>query len=166
MDRVTVRPVVGVLAVIALLAGCGPVESSSGGQVVPAGALSDAEAEAKARWEQADVTDYTYAFYTGCGERATGRFQVTVRGGEVTEVEGLDDPGRNLVEHLDLSDLVNIMLTVDGLWAEVERARSDADRVEVRADERYGYPARVDIDWQANAIDDEVCYEISDLVPG
>lgn len=38
-----------------------------------------------------------------------------------------------------------------------------ADRVTVRVDERYGYPVRVDIDWHANAIDEEVCYEISEL---
>lgn len=84
-------------------AGCGPAESSSGVQVVPVGALSDAEA--RARWEQAEATDYSYVLYTGCGERATGRFQVTVRGGEITEFEGLDDQGRGLVEHLDLPDL-------------------------------------------------------------
>lgn len=146
-------------ASLAVLSGC----ASDG--VEPAAPGEPSEVDPRTRWEQAQLTDYSYVFYTNCGERVGGRFQVAVRDGTIADVEGLDEPGRQLAETDEPSHLREIVLTVDKLWEQLDRAEAEADLVSSDFDDTYGYPSRIDIDWEEDAIDDEVCHEITDFVP-
>ncbi|MFF7449324.1 MULTISPECIES: DUF6174 domain-containing protein [unclassified Streptomyces] len=111
-------------------------------------------------WEE--PASYAYTLTSGEGERALiGTFRITVRDGEVTEAVGLDAGARRVVRQLP-----GQVPTLGALLAELEQARDDdADIAEARyaAD---GHPTRIELDWDANAMDDEARYEIRDYAPG
>ncbi|GAA1814491.1 hypothetical protein GCM10009682_39450 [Luedemannella flava] len=136
--------------VLAAAAGCG-----SGGS--PTEAITSAAA-----W--APPPRYAFTLYSSCGERwLIGRFGVTVVNGEVSAVEGLDEPARLAVKDRDLKFLREVVPTLSGMAAEAANARANgADVVEVTVDKTDGHLTRVDIDPAKNAIDDESCYTITD----
>jgi hypothetical protein len=52
--------------------------------------------------------------------------------------------------------------TIDKIFDELEKDKNgEADEVTVAYDEKYGYPAQVNIDFIKNAVDDEVSLQIS-----
>ena len=133
-------------ALIAVLAGCGLVGGPS------------AEDQHRDRWQEGKPSTYSFVLDATCGERALiGRFAVTVRGTEVTRVEGLDQQGRALVKVR--SDLVP---SLDGLLAELDDARHrDADVARATFDEGDGHLTTLQIDYDKNATDDEACYLVT-----
>jgi hypothetical protein len=108
---------------------------------------------------------YRFVLTASCGERMLiGRFAVSVRDGAVTKVTGLDPAGRLLVDEMDRGDAVP---TLGALVAQAEQARRQgADDVRVTIDPMSGHPARIVIDHERASIDDEECYDISDLEVG
>jgi hypothetical protein len=69
--------------------------------------------------------------------------------GEAKRPGSVDDPGNPTDRPADV-------LTVEGIFDEIQAALDEgADRVEVDYDPETGRPRRVDVDWIANAIDDE-----------
>lgn len=115
---------------------------------------------AAAEWEEPAA--YSFTLESRCGERMLiGRFAVEVENGEVIAIEGLDEQGRTAAAVVQPNDVP----TLADLVRLVAEARSDeADRVNFVTDPTDGHPVSVEIDWQANAIDDEECYQISDFV--
>jgi len=116
---------------------------------------------AAAEWEEPAA--YSFTLESRCGERnLIGRFAVEVENGEVIAVEGLDEQGRTAATVVQPSDIP----TLADLLALVAEAQSDgADKVTLATNPTDGHPISVEIDWQANADDDEECYQISDFVP-
>jgi len=54
--------------------------------------------------------------------------------------------------------------SIDGMLAELDTARRHhAEVAEGVFDSADGHPTRIDIDYSEDAIDDEVCYRISDF---
>ncbi|MFJ2241523.1 DUF6174 domain-containing protein [Streptomyces sp. NPDC087859] len=110
-------------------------------------------------WEE--PASYTYTLTSSEGERALiGTFRITVRGGEVTKAVGLDDSARRVVRQLP-----GEVPTLGALLEELEQARGDdADTAQARyaAD---GHPTSIELDWEKNAVDDEVRYDITDYEP-
>lgn len=108
-----------------------------------------------------EPASYTYTLRSTEGERALlGTFRITVREGAVVRTVGLDDSGRRVV-----ADVPDAVPTLGELLDELEQARRDgADRAEAEytAD---GRPARISLDWEENAIDDEALYVISAYEP-
>ncbi|GIF15592.1 DUF6174 domain-containing protein [Actinoplanes teichomyceticus] len=115
------------------------------------------EPAAAAAWRE--PTRYTYELESSCGERALiGRFRITVEQGEVTAAAGLDESGRWFVENAR-SETVP---TLGQLLDEVDRARQHGAAVaEVTTDPADGHPTTINIDQEANAIDDESCFTIA-----
>lgn len=115
---------------------------------------------ATAEWDEPEA--YSFTLESRCGERMLiGRFTVEVENGEVIGIEGLDDQGRTAASVIQPSEVPTLADLV-GLAAD---ARSDgADKVNLVTDPADGRPVSVEIDWQANATDDEECYQISDFV--
>lgn len=107
--------------------------------------------------------NYDFVLESSCGERSfIGRFHVVVHDGRVADVEGLDDPGRSMLEQGYEEDVP----TLSGLLDEVERARDmGADVVDVERTAN-GRPQRVTIDGDMEAYDDEACYVVSDFREG
>ena len=107
---------------------------------------------------------YAFTLTSECGERALiGRFRVTVQAGKVTGTEGLDDSARRAL----MLRLANLVPTLQQLEQEAETARRQgAEVVRVERDPADAHPSRIEIDWSANAIDDEACYTIQDYTIG
>ncbi|MBJ6641646.1 hypothetical protein H4K36_34495 [Streptomyces sp. DHE7-1] len=105
---------------------------------------------------------YAYTLRSTGGERALiGTFRVSVRAGKVVRATGLDAESRAVVRRSP-----TIVPTIGALVRELERARRDGAE---RAEAEYasaGYPRRITVDGSADAVDDEVRYEVSDYTPG
>src|SRR5262245_21201090 len=102
--------------------------------------------------------DYSYTVDAGCGERSglVGLYRIRVAEGAVTEIRPLDK------HSVEVSP--SAAPTISGLVDEAVQAEQDgADEVVVTRSPD-GYPRHISIDRDAKAIDDEVCYTISDVV--
>lgn len=100
-------------------------------------------------------TSYNYVLKASCGERGfLGRYQVSVRDTVVTSV-------RSLNPEYEYRPSLDDVPTLAGL---LERAVSASPGavVDLQLDES-GIPTSLSIDHVPNAIDDEECYEISEL---
>ncbi len=107
----------------------GPVESTTTG-----GSLLVRLAEARQLWAAVGYTSYRYDFDDDCGECQPFSGEVVVTDGEVVKPA---DRG----------------LTVDEMFAAIERAVAAAVPVEVTFDPQIGYPTDLWIDREARAYD-------------
>jgi hypothetical protein len=96
---------------------------------------------------------------SACGERALiGRFAVEVRDHAVADVTALDDSAAAMLQWSGPQQVPTIGMLLD----ELATARMNGAQVAAMSlDSIDGYPARIDIDWDTGAIDDEACYVIS-----
>ncbi|MGW0841312.1 DUF6174 domain-containing protein [Streptomyces sp. NPDC002787] len=109
-------------------------------------------------WQE--PSSYVYTL-TSTSQALAGRFKVTVRDGKVAQAVGLDDDSRRLLEQgpdriPKIGDLLDML---EKAWQE------QADTAEVQ----YavgGHPARITLDVDEDAVDDEAEYVISDYEPG
>ncbi|MFD9038024.1 DUF6174 domain-containing protein [Streptomyces bottropensis] len=106
-----------------------------------------------------DPASYTYTL-TSSSQVLTGRFRVTVRGGEVTEAVGLDADSRRAVALgpgavPTIGDLID---SLENAWQE----GADTAEAEYAPD---GHPSRITLDPDENAIDDEAEYAITAYEP-
>ncbi|MGD2070117.1 MAG: DUF6174 domain-containing protein, partial [Gemmatimonadota bacterium] len=108
-------------------------------------------ADARARWARADLTSYIWTVDRACFCAGFGAAEIRVEDGEKVSVERVDQGSIPPEE-------AEFWPTVDELFEIVERAIQEAGALEVDYDTATGAPLFVDIDWIANAIDDEVRY--------
>lgn len=105
---------------------------------------------AQERWQQAGPARYAYTYRAGA--QALVEARVTVRDGRaaLTRVQG--------------AELSADEVTVEALFDLVARALREADDVDVTYDDRYGFPARLQVDPAADTVDDEYTVHVRDLV--
>ncbi|WP_172382583.1 DUF6174 domain-containing protein [Streptomyces sp. MNP-20] len=156
--RVPVRFVafaVLVMGVAGTTAACGDEPAALVAKAGPAAAASTGGGG----WKE--PSSYAYTLRSGAGERALiGTFRVTVRGGKVSEAVGLDDSGRRVVK-----ELPEHVPTIGQLLEEVEQARREKAHTAETEYAADGHPARITLDWEKEAIDDEALYVISAYEP-
>ena len=120
-------------------------------------------ASASAAWAAAGTDDYAYTLTSSCGERFLyGTYRVTVTGGEITDVVGLDETAQRLVA--EGHDLTEDIPTLAQLQVRVLDTDKD-DVAEVSFDPSTGYPASVTFDPNPRGVDDEECYVVTDYAP-
>lgn len=129
------------LALLAAVAGCD-------GNFAGVGEIGDLS-RARARWQASGLTDYDFTFQRACFCEFRGPVLVTVRQGVVQSATIIATG-----EALTATELERVP-TVDGLFEIAAHAATAADRVSVRYDPVLGYPTLIDVDWIANAVDDE-----------
>ena len=115
-------------------------------------------AVAEARWEDANVDSYEMTVNYLCGECLyVGPARVTVSRGEIVS--------RLIVATGDAlpASLADLYPDVPGLFAIVREALADAHELHVEYDETYGFPTVVSIDWDENAVDDEVVFRVENF---
>lgn len=107
---------------------------------------------------------YTFVLNSTCGERELiGRFRIAVAAGRVTRVDALDGPAEQAVQIRE----GELAPTLAQLMVEVQTARDDgAHLVRTDVDPSDGHPTAVQIDRDADAVDDELCYAISEYKLG
>jgi hypothetical protein len=115
---------------------------------------------AKARWERANIDSYEMTVRVACECLLNDPVRVTVSEGiVVSRVNAVT--GETVAANLESSipDVVE-------LFEILERATAEADDVHVEYDATYGFPTVLSIDWQENAVDDEVVYRVLDFAVG
>ena len=111
------------------------------------------------KWERAHVTSYSFEFQRSCFCIPTERAWITVSNGQVSSVI-LIATG----QPPDSSSAAFYDVTIDEFFDELGNALAHASQVTVSYDQALGYPRTIAIDYIANAVDDEISYEVQ-LVP-
>ena len=149
------RPSLLVAAVVSTLVVAGCDDEGPGAQ-----ALRDLT-NARARWARVGPDDYRYAIrrLCFCGPEAIGPVRVTVSAGEATArvyVDGGEPvPG----------SLAPLFPTVDGVFQILVDAFEDgAYRIDVVYDPETGVPLDVFIDYEENVADEELGFEVTEVV--
>ena len=126
-------------------------------------ALASVEDQRRSLWREGRPVEYSFILDSGCGERSLiGRFAVTVRSNRVADVEALDESARSVLER----GWPGIVPTLDALLRELDDARrAGADVADAEFDPDDGHVTAVDLDYDADATDDEACYRISGYTP-
>jgi hypothetical protein len=144
------RKILFVLLAI-LLTGCASLVSQASGEM-----NSD-----QAKWQHANVSHYRYelAISCFCIFSQDMPLVIEVKDGKAVSMEyksGKEiDP--SFLEQFQRYD------TIDKIFAELEKAQSEAEKVDVTYDETYGYPTEIKIDQAQMAADDELYLTISNF---
>ncbi len=134
-----------------LLTGCASLVGQASGEV-----NSD-----QAKWQDASVSHYRYELGISCFcvFAQDMPLVIEVKDGKAVSMEyksGKEiDPA--LLPEFQRYD------TIDKIFAELEKAKSEAERVEVTYDEKYGFPSQITIDRAVQAADDELYLTISNF---
>lgn len=147
-------PWIRLLGLTALLAAC---------SLFPAATLSPKEsalralADHQAQWASKQIEDYTFSISAQCFCPFTDPVDVTVVGGVVT---GVTKAG----QAVQPNEVAGIPKTIIELFA-VVTTHADAAALAVEWDSAFGFPASIQVDPIANAIDDEVGYTVTNFRP-
>lgn len=139
------------LAILLVAAGC---------EAPTAPGNLDNLAAARARWSALGAQAYSYEINRSCFCVFGGRrMRVTVENGAVTGAEYLDSG--NAVE----AALLTYVSTIPDLFDLIEGALKGSTAYFFASyDPVYGYPTRIEIDYSANAIDDELAISARGLI--
>lgn len=116
-------------------------------------AAKSATTVAHARWTSAAPRHYRMTWFEKASVGTT-RVDIEVRDGHAVEVHAQADD----LKRMPVGDL-----TVDNVFADIERAQENADMVTATYDPALGYPTSVRIDVDKGAIDDEYEFGIASL---
>lgn len=106
--------------------------------------------------------NYSFRVRSRCGEQSfIGTFHIVVANGEIADAKGLDESAVAALRSMGK----DIPTLTDLLDYAVEAEQEDADVVDVVFDESDGHPKKIEIDYDAAAIDDESCFFITDYEP-
>ncbi|MCG8466882.1 MAG: DUF6174 domain-containing protein [Gemmatimonadetes bacterium] len=117
---------------------------------------------ARARWLSSGIRDYDFEYrqQCECGSAFSDAAIVEVRQGRVAAVRYRDSGQPAAATDRGLFP------TVDDLFARIEDAiRRNAASLTVTYDTRWGYPTRIDIDYDVQVADDEISIDASALTP-
>jgi hypothetical protein len=117
---------------------------------------------ARVRWAERGPASYSITILRSCEclAEGIGPVVVTVRNG-VVESRHYTRDGTAVLPQYE-----HLFPPVEGLFEIVEGARRErAAQLDVSYDPTFGYPTRIDIDWHAPQVDDEVTYLASDFGP-
>ncbi len=114
-------------------------------------------AEHQAQWQAKGLTDYTFTITAQCFCPFSDPLDVTVAGGVATRITKAGQP-------VAPREVEGLPKTVPELFA-VLTARAGAAKLSVEWDPAFGFPASIQVDPIANAIDDEFGYVITNFRP-
>ena len=156
MRLVTVR--VLVVPVVLVLAACGqgqrgrpapPEAAAASESPTPAGTERD-------RWRARGSDDYAFTLRHQCYCPDSGDQRITVVDDQVVRVQALEGERPRELDRFEV--------TIDALFDLIERPQGVAS-VQAEYDSEYGYPKKIEVDVEANAIDDEYTYIVGDYSP-
>ncbi len=113
------------------------------------------------RWQASDIVSYTYRLEIGCFCPPEITSPVLVRVSQDSIVSVVYAASGDTV-----AALVSSFYTVGGLFEVVEDAiEREAHELSVIYDDSLGYPRRIVIDYEEQAVDEELALTASDLTP-
>ena len=114
-----------------------------------------------AAFEWAEPPTYQFTVDSRCGERTLiGRFHIVVSDHAVISIEGRNRQGRVVASFIDL----NLVPTLADLLERATQARAEGAQEAVVEFGPDGNPSSVRIDPERSTIDDEECYDISNVI--
>lgn len=141
------------IGLTALLAACSLLPGASPRPPDALGAL----AQHQAQWQAKGLNDYTFTITPQCFCPFSDPLDVTVAGGVATRITKAGQP-------VAPREVEGLPKTVPELFA-VLSARAGAAKLSVEWDPTFGFPASIQVDPIANAIDDEFGYLITNFRP-
>jgi len=148
-----------------LLVGCaGPVtETESPPSPTTPTDLTEVERnldQMETQWQAQDLSDYRFQFrwQCFCPEDYREPVWITVRDREIASVETVDPDSD--VTPLDKSEYRTMDGLFDLIWEGVDQ---EAYEIRVEYDDALGYPTSLYIDYQANIVDEERGFSVSEL---
>jgi hypothetical protein len=110
---------------------------------------------ARARWEEADLNDYSYLLilHCECPLSTSGPFEVKVKGGEL----------RSVTHTGDLEGARPDVVMIDDLLEVIAVAVAAGIDVDVTYDDDLGYPSMAIIDTEAVAVDGGLAFSVADF---
>ena len=152
-----------ILSVLMFAGACAETNVGPAGTAAPDSPQTRLDA-ALAKWTDAGIANYNFTFSRGCfcPVEYVGPYQATVIDGVVT---GATYEGVDLleIEVLRANSYGERVLTVEQVFAEIDRAIQAADSFEVTYHPELGYPLSASIDWDFQMADEEVYYTLADL---
>ena len=142
------------LGLTAVLAACSLFPGAS---LSPKESALRALADHQAQWASKQVDDYTFTITAQCFCPFTDPIDITVVGGVVTAVTKAG-------QAVQPNEVMGIPKTVRELFA-VITAHADAATLSVEWDPAFGFPANIQVDSIANAVDDEFGYTVTNFRP-
>jgi hypothetical protein len=113
----------------------------------------------RAIWAQSGILSYRIRLIYGCQCPLAGKFvDVTVRRGAIADAS-MDGKA------LPVESLVGFPATVDQLFDYADR-NAGAGKIELKYDDRLGYPTALGVDPDLDARDDEIRIAVVELAPG
>ena len=113
------------------------------------------------KWQDANISHYRYELGISCFciFAQDMPLVIEVQDGEVVSMEyksgkEIDPADMQLFQRFD---------TIDKIFAELEKAETEAERLEVAYDEKYGFPTQITIDQAVQAADDELYLTIANF---
>jgi hypothetical protein len=113
-------------------------------------------------WKSQGIDNYSYEFKRTCfcEPHITLTATVNVQNGTIQSVTNVKGQGGLPVEDPDLEEFKSI----DELFAVLQMQIGSAEVVKVKYDTTNGYPLRLQVDPALEIIDDEITYEVNDMV--
>ncbi len=110
------------------------------------------------KWNDQKLGNYSFQLQVGCfcPQDITRPVNITVREGIPTLAYA--DDGTPVTDKF--FDDYN---TIDKLFSTALRALQNADAASVSYDEKYGFPTRINIDFNKKLVDDETSYTLADF---
>ena len=122
-------------------------------------------AAARNAWRRAALTDYEYGYrkYCACHPDSPPETIVTVRGGAIVGVRHRPVDAMNEVPAKAGS--LQYYWTIDELFELIDSARRRGAAVRASYDSERGFPTEIHIDYDANAIGDEIDVVLTTVTP-
>jgi len=126
-----------------------------------AGQASDEVNSDQSKWQDANISHYQYELTIGCFCVFSQDMPLVI---EVKDGKAVSMKYKNGKE-IDPAFLEQFQRydTIDKIFAELEKAQSEAEKVEVTYDETYGFPTQITIDQAVQAADDELYLSVSNF---
>jgi Family of unknown function (DUF6174) len=122
-------------------------------------------AAARSAWRRAALTDYEYGYrkYCACHPDTPPETIVTVRGGAIVNVRHrpVDSPN----EVPARAGSLQYYWTIDELFELIDSARHRGAAVQATYDRERGFPTEIHIDYDKNAIGDELDVVLTTVTP-
>ena len=122
-------------------------------------------AAGRSAWHAAKLVDYEYGYrkYCACHPDSPPETIVTVRGGEIVAVRHRPVDSTNEVPAKAGS--LQYYWTIDELFELIDSARRRGASVRASYDGERGFPTEIHIDYDKNAIGDELDVELTTVTP-
>ena len=117
------------------------------------------------KWRAEAITHYRISVEIGCFCEFYNRMPLVVEVLDNKVVSIIDNKGERVSVRDSIRTDYSYLLTVDGIYSYAYDSIARADEVHVDYDPKFAYPTGVGVDWEKDAVDDELGVRITNFEP-